>query len=146
MPPDFGNLPQQITAVSVGGIFLSLAGLLLKWVLGKGQLSIAAQKVAVEAKQVANADAADVRDHFAGEIKELRDELRRCEEDCDRRLGIAEARMRALEEELWGEKRQRVAEQISLINTIVNTVDAPELKALLKSFESVRTHLESGRK
>lgn len=65
MAPDFGNFPQQVTALSAAGLFISVAGLLTKLLLGKGQLNIAAQKVAVEAKQVANAQEADVRDSYA---------------------------------------------------------------------------------
>jgi flagellar motility protein MotE (MotC chaperone) len=136
--PDItGTIPQWITA---GGM-VSFLGILAKWHLGQKKIAVDALQVRVEAKRVENADAADVRDHLADEVKELRAELRTCEKDCDRRLGIAEARIRALDEELWGEKKQRVAEQISLINVILNSVDAPELKTLLKTFESVKTHL-----
>lgn len=138
MAPDLiGTIPQWLT---FGGV-ATILGIVLRYRLGLRKLAVEADQVKVNARQVDNADAADVRDHFAEEIQNLRAELQRCEADCDRRIGIAEARIRALDEELWGEKKQRVAEQISLINVILNTVDAPELKALLRTFESVKTHL-----
>lgn len=68
------------------------------------------------------------------EAHSLRAKLEECEEDCDRRL-------KKLEAELWGEKRQRVAEQISLVNVIIESVNAPELKAMLRTLESVQSHL-----
>lgn len=50
-----------------------------------------------------------------------------------------------LHQELWGDKRQRVQEQISLINTIISTVDAPELKQLLRVLESTEAFLGRNR-
>lgn len=85
-----------------------------------------------------NADEADIRDHYAQEVGELRKELRQCEEECRGKLDAAEKKIRTLDQELWGEKRQRVTEQISLINVIIASVDAPELKAILNTLESVQ--------
>jgi hypothetical protein len=70
----------------------------------------------------------------ADEMRKLRAELKACELDCDRRL-------KKLEADLWGEKRQRVTEQISFINVILQSVDAPELKTMLKSLESVQAQI-----
>jgi hypothetical protein len=64
MALDFGTLPQQVTAISSGGIFLSLIGLLVKWNLGRGRLSIDAQKQH-------DTDEADIRDHYAKEVDRL---------------------------------------------------------------------------
>lgn len=69
------------------------------------------------------------------ECHKLRSELRSCEEECDRRL-------KALEDELFGLRRQHLAEQISLINVIIASVDAPELRTMLKTLESVQAHLQ----
>jgi hypothetical protein len=68
----------------------------------------------------------------ADEMRLLRAELKKCEEDCDLKI-------KRLEEDLWGEKRQRVSEQISFLNAIINSIDAPELKTMLKSLESVQS-------
>jgi hypothetical protein len=61
-------------------------------------------------------------------------ELHKCEDECADKI-------KKLHEEMWGEKRQRVTEQISLINVILNSVDAPELKTLMKTLESVQRSL-----
>ena len=100
---------------------------------------------------LANTDTADIRDHYAEEVKSLRSEvvaarsevaiarkeLADCEEEC-------RTKIREIERELWGEKRQRVAEQISLINLILQSVDAPALKTLLRALESARMQIPEG--
>lgn len=125
-----GTIPGWITSAGV----ISILGIVLKWQLGL-------KKIGLESQQLANADRADARDHIAEEmvalrmnVASLREELHACEEEC--RVHIDK-----LTQELWGEKRQRVAEQISLINIIINSVDAPELKNLLKALESVKLHI-----
>ena len=120
-PPELlGTIPQWITAGSLVSIIIAY------WRRG------------VALKGLQNTDAANIRDHYAREVASLRDELRICEEECGDRLDAAAQKIKKLDQELWGEKRQRVAEQISLINVIVASVDAPELKAILKSLESVQ--------
>jgi hypothetical protein len=120
-PPELlGTIPQWITA---GGIVTVI---------------VAYWRRGVALKGLQNTDAANIRDHYAREVAALRDELRICEEECADRLDLADQRLKKLDRELWGEKRQRVAEQISLINVVVASVDAPELKAILKSLESVQ--------
>lgn len=138
MTPDIlGTIPQWITA---GGV-LTFLGLLIRWHLGLRKIAVQANEVEVHATQAANADRADARDHIAEEMGELRKnvsslraELHQCEEDCRQQI-------ERLQKEVWGEKRQRVAEQISLINLILKSVDAPELKTLLTSLETVQRHI-----
>lgn len=72
------------------------------------------------------------------ELRKLRKEVKDCEEECRNRL-------HKLESDLWGEKRQRVAEQISLINVIIKNADAPELRTMLQMLESVQAHLQNSR-
>lgn len=120
-PPELlGTIPQWITAGSLVTIIIAY------WRRG------------VALKGLQNTDSANIRDHYAREVAALRDELRICEEECADRLDLADQRLKKLDKELWGEKRQRVAEQISLINVVLNSVDAPELKAILKTLESVQ--------
>lgn len=69
------------------------------------------------------------------EMRKMRAELKECEAECDRRL-------KKIEADLWGEKKQRVAEQISFINIILQSVDAPELQTMLRTLESVEAHLK----
>lgn len=122
---------------------LDFVGTLPGWITAGGisTLVIAYWKRGIAVRRLDNEDRADRRDHIAEEmealrqnIKELRDELHACEEQCRQDIG-------KLTEELWGKKRQRVAEQISLINTILNTVDAPQLKTLLATLESIQVRL-----
>ena len=95
-----------------------------------------------------NVDENNIRDHYAKELtrntavveqlrqelKVARDELNDCEEECRRKI-------KELEEQLWGEKRQRVSEQIALINLILKNVDAPELQTLKDMLERTQTHM-----
>lgn len=60
MAADWGTIPQQVTAVSASGLFVSMLGILAKLMLGKGQLI--------------NASEADIRDHYAEELAALRKE------------------------------------------------------------------------
>jgi hypothetical protein len=133
-----GTIPGWITSAGV----IAILGIVVRWQLGLRKLSIAAQQVDVNAAEVRNKDTADARGHIAEEMKalranvaSLRDELHTCEEDC--RVTVDKLR-----QEVWGEKRQRVAEQISLINVILSSVDAPQLKTLMKTLESVQRTLD----
>lgn len=120
LPSWAGTVPQMITAAGI----LSLLGTVI---LALFKLIPALRAQSLESKQQ------DI-EGWREEARGLRTELKECEEECDRRL-------KKLEEDLWGEKRQRVAEQISLINTIVASVDAPELKTMLRTLESVQSHM-----
>ena len=46
--------------------------------------------------------------------------------------------MRDLQEQIYGLRRQHIQEQISLINAIIESVDAPQLKMMLKTLQTVR--------
>lgn len=125
-----GTIPGWITSAGV----ITILGIVLRYRLGWKKLSI-------EEQATANADRADARDHISEEmvslrenIASLRKELRSCEAECADKI-------KALQEELWGEKRQRVAEQISFINTILKSVDAPALHTLLEALERSQLHL-----
>src|SRR3954470_12831392 len=73
MALDLGTLPQQITAISSGGIFMSLLGLMIKWNLGRGRL-------ALEEQTQQNIDEANIRDHYAKEVERLTRRLEQSEE------------------------------------------------------------------
>lgn len=125
MAPDFiGTLPGWITAAST--------------TTGVAAIIIAYLRRGVSLRGLQNADDADRRDHIAEEmaalranVAALRTELHTCEEECRVQIG-------KLTEELWGEKKQRVAEQISLINIILDSVDAPDLQKLRVTLESIQ--------
>ena len=128
LPEIAGTIPQWITAVGISTLIIAY------WRRG------------VAMKGLSNEASKDIRDHYAKEVAALRDELRICEEECADRLELADMKIKKLSDELWGEKRQRVAEQISLINVIVSSVDAPQLRAVLRTLESVQMamRLEKG--
>lgn len=69
------------------------------------------------------------------EVKILSDKLFECEDKCDRDI-------KKLNETINGIQRQHTQEQISMINAIIHSVDAPELKALLKTLQSVQVALQ----
>ena len=69
------------------------------------------------------------------DVSELVDKLTACERQCAKDK-------QELHEELWGMRKQNLTEQISLINIIIQSVNAPELKTLLRSLESVQVSLQ----
>lgn len=72
LPAWAGTLPGWITSAGVVG----LLGLLLRYQLGRQKLQIDAAQVDINAQQIANTDEADIRDHYAEEVKELRAALK----------------------------------------------------------------------
>lgn len=134
---DWGTPLQLISAIGTMGIFGALVTVITGyWKRG----------VDLRGHQVV--DDKDIRDHYAKEVERYanetsalrqelnvaRDELADCEAECARK-------MKQIEEELWGEKRQRVSEQISLINMILKQVDAPELATLRDMLERTASHM-----
>jgi len=77
-------------------------------------------------------------DGWRDECEKLRAELERCEAQCRKEIGD-------LHDEIFGLRKQHIQEQISLINVILQSVDAPELKTLLKMLESVQITLQAQR-
>lgn len=71
-------------------------------------------------------------------VNNLRDRLVRCEEECREET-------QRLHEELFGLRKQNIAEQIAFINIIIDSVDAPQLQTLRASLESIGARLESDR-
>lgn len=92
----------------------------------------------IKAWPILQKNAFDAKEKKAGRyearIAHLEREVSKCHEEWTREV-------ERLRKELWGEKTQRVAEQISLINLILQSVDAPELKTLLKTLEKIQGHM-----
>lgn len=138
MPDVIGTLPQWIMVLFSGGAF----GLVVKLYLGKGKLAIEAKQVDVNAQQVSGQERADIRDHYAQEVNRyamqvvgLREELEQCENDC-------RAKIKKLEDDLNGERTQRVAEQITLIRVMLDAAgDSPHLKRFISALEAMQTRL-----
>lgn len=72
------------------------------------------------------------------EVATLRNELHICEEQCREDI-------KKLHVELFGMRKQHIAEQISFINIIIRSVDSPELNLLRQTLERVQASLEVAR-
>ena len=72
------------------------------------------------------------------ELAARRDRLNRCEQECREET-------KKLHEEIFGLRKQNIAEQIALINIIIDQVDAPALQALRSTLESIAARLENDR-
>lgn len=70
------------------------------------------------------------------DVSELIEKLTACEKQCVKDK-------QELHEEMWGMRKQNLTEQISLINVIMRSVDAPELQTMLRTLESVQIALTS---
>lgn len=114
-------LPRIPTAVPQWGIFIILLGLAVKQIVPWRQVTL------------------DSRDKFCKTLTEqmdlLQKKLTKCEEDCAKSS-------KELHEELFGMRKQNIQEQISLINTIMRSVDAPELKSMSMLLERVQQNLQ----
>lgn len=77
------------------------------------------------------------------ECANLRQELRIQRQECEEEHRQSRAKIHELEETIYGLRRQNIQEQISLINTILRSVDSPELKGLLSMMEAVKDNLAS---
>jgi hypothetical protein len=71
LPAFAGSLPAWITSAAS----VSLLGVVLRYRLGLGRLKVDAGKVEVTALEVSGKDEADIRDHYADEVKQLRNRL-----------------------------------------------------------------------
>lgn len=120
----------QLGSIAQVGTFLAvLSGLLTILLKFRGQTFDYA------ARQVAQYETTCGR--LREDVSVLTERLIKCERDCA-------AEVRRMEQELLARDRQRVQEQISTINTIIDAVgDHPALKGLLRTFESVQVALHS---
>lgn len=74
------------------------------------------------------------QERVAARITELETSVRECREECDRQTD-------SLHQKLRNEAEQRVQSEISLVSTLVQIVDAPQLRAILTALESRKTIL-----
>jgi hypothetical protein len=65
---------------------------------------------------------------YSKRIRELEDNLERCHRECGERID-------KLQTKINNEAMQRVQSEISLVSTIIQVVDAPQLKAILAALE-----------
>jgi hypothetical protein len=87
-------------------------------------------------------DARDKRDHrYSTRISELERAVHECQKECEDHKNELRKEISGLTETIMGLRRQHVQEQISLITAIIESVDNPLLKKLMKSLESVQRAL-----
>lgn len=116
------------------------AGTAPQWVVAAAVITALLKLVPVWRQQSMDKEKSDI-DGYRKEVGELRDALKECQEECEQATKQSRAEIRALHEELWGLRKQHIAEQIGLINVILKTVDAPELRGFLAVLESVKDQL-----
>lgn len=73
---------------------------------------------------------------LTSEVAKLRLELHTCEEVCRKDI-------KRLHEEIFGMRKQHIAEQISFINILIRSVDSPELQILRQTLERVQGSLQT---
>ena len=76
---------------------------------------------------------------LTNEVASLRGELHKCEEECRKDI-------KALHEELFGMRKNHIAEQLAFINILLRSVDSPELSVLRSTLERVQDSLAKTQK
>lgn len=71
---------------------------------------------------------------LTNEVSSLRQELHSCEEQCREDI-------KKLHEEIFGMRKQAIAEQISFISILLRSVDSPDLHRMLNTLENVHNSL-----
>lgn len=69
------------------------------------------------------------------------EKIQKCRDDCDKQTKFLQDEIGDLEDAIAGMRKQHIQEQISLINTIIESVDAPQLKLFLRTLETVQRNL-----
>lgn len=124
------GVPTWITAVPTWGLL--------------GGLIYAVVKHGPEWKSQSFSEAESMCKALQAQVDNLRDRLNACEDECRGQAAAHKTEVNALHNELMGERRQRVQEQLSMINAIMSSVDSPQLKSLLGTLESVQRALKAG--
>jgi predicted nucleic acid-binding Zn-ribbon protein len=149
LPAFFGTLPGWVTALSSGGILACL----VRRELGLKKLEIEAQQVNVTARQVEDARDADIRDHYADEVKALREALQQQSKRHNDALDALEARHQrvhdaaAARQEKCEAEREKLAtlvrdiqEELHGVRAQVRANSAEQVVLLAASNEPVPPH------
>lgn len=112
------------------------AGTVPQWFLFATVLIAAMKLIPVLRQQSMDKETSDVNG-LRTELREMRAALKECQDECEAATKEAQKEIRGLHEEMWAMRKQNIAEQISLINIILQSVDAPELRSLLSVLENV---------
>lgn len=122
--------PEWIGSPSQFGLLVIVFAAFLRWSLPWRKMSID--------------EGTQIRKELREELVKVRGEHKVCEDalrSAQKELGVLRDEVNDLENRVAGLRRQHVQEQISLINSIIESVDAPQLKTFLKTLESVQRSL-----
>lgn len=106
LPQILGTIPGWITA---GGV-VTILGIVLKHHLGLRRLKIEADQVEVTGRGIRNADEADIRDHYAEEVRQLRERLDRQAERHRLTITDVEDRARQIVSDIEERSRKAIEE------------------------------------
>ena len=121
------GLPQVVGTVPQWAMFLTL-------------FVAAIKLVPVLRQQTLDADTSHAAS-WQKECENLRAALKAQQDQCHADNEVFRKEITRLNEELFGMRKQHITEQIELINVIMNSVDAPQLKGMLRLLERVQTQL-----
>lgn len=121
------GLPAWVSSVPIWGLFATVL--------------IAVIKIWPTLQAQAISERLAKRDRYITRITELEAAVEECRRQCDEDQENMRVTIDGLRDEIYGLRRQHVQEQISMINSIIESVDSPVLKNLLKTLQSVQSTL-----
>jgi seryl-tRNA synthetase len=124
LPPWMGSVPAWTTLVMVVGYII------IQWIK---------TRPAVLQHQIQ--ERLNVSDSNLERIKHLEAAVRQCQLECEQHKTLLNKKCETLQERLNNEAMQRVQSEISLVNTLIQVVDAPQLKIILAALEARQTRM-----
>lgn len=75
------------------------------------------------------------KDRYTARVKELKEEVKACRDECDAQERRLQDQIDLLKTKINNEAWQRVQSEISLVHTLIQVVDAPQLKIILAALK-----------
>lgn len=97
---------------------------------------IALIKIWPQLKQQSIDERLSIRDRYLLRIKELVQEVKDCRADCEEQERRLQGQIDGLKTKINNEAWQRVQSEISLVHTLIQVVDAPQLKLILDALKA----------
>jgi transcriptional regulator of NAD metabolism len=83
-----------------------------------------------------------IKTGYIGRITSLEAAMKKNQEECEKDKEELRDIIEQLREKIRNEAEQRVQGEISLVSTLIQIVDAPQLKAILKALEQRQVRLQ----